>query len=124
MSTKKAEYLLEIAERFESLGDLPAQGDAEVFTKVTALRGLGEWTAHMFLMFGLGRADVLPYGDLAVQKAVRRLYGSRPPAGATSVAQLATREEMQAVSEGWRPYRSVATWYLWHAVETPAANWV
>jgi DNA-3-methyladenine glycosylase II len=87
------------------LGSLP---DEEVIALVTQIRGVGEWTAHMLLMSSLGRLDVLPVGDYGVRKAARDLYG---------LDDLPKPDELTALAEGWRPYRSVASWYLWRATE-------
>jgi DNA-3-methyladenine glycosylase II len=91
---------------------LPRMEDGEVIAAVTQIRGVGVWTAHMLLMFSLGRPDVLPVGDYGVRKAARDLYG---------LASLPKPPELEAIAEPWRPYRSVACWYLWrHAdVTTP-----
>jgi 3-methyladenine DNA glycosylase/8-oxoguanine DNA glycosylase len=78
---------------------------------VTQIRGVGEWTAHMLLMFSLGRPDILPVGDYGVRKAARDLYG---------LADLPKRAELEALAEPWRPYRSVATWYLWRSMDPVA----
>lgn len=75
---------------------------------VTQVRGVGEWTAHMLLMFSLGHPDILPVGDYGVRKAARDLYG---------LADLPKRAELEAIAEPWRPYRSVATWYLWRSMD-------
>ena len=82
--------------------------DAAVIEAVTQLRGIGEWTAHMLLMFSLGRPDVLPVGDYGVRKGSMQLYG---------LAELPGRAELEALAEPWRPYRSVAAWYLWRAAD-------
>ena len=82
--------------------------DEAVVEAVTQVRGVGEWTAHMLLMFSLGRPDVLPVGDYGVRKAARDLYG---------LADLPKPRELEALGEAWRPYRSVATWYLWRSTE-------
>ncbi len=82
--------------------------DDAVVEAVTQVRGVGEWTAHMLLMFSLGRPDVLPVGDYGVCKAARDLYG---------LADLPKRAELEALGERWRPYRSIATWYLWRSTE-------
>jgi DNA-3-methyladenine glycosylase II len=86
--------------------------DAAVLEAVTRVRGIGEWTAHMLLMFSLGRPDVLPVGDYGVRKAAMRLYG---------LPALPGRKQLEALAEPWRPYRSVASWYLWRVedVATP-----
>jgi len=86
----------------------PHMDDAAVVDALTQLRGVGEWTAHMLLMFSLGRPDVLPVGDYGVRKGARRLYG---------LAELPTPRELEALAEPWRPYRSIASWYLWRAAE-------
>ena len=86
--------------------------DAEVVEAVTRVRGIGEWTAHMLLIFSLGRPDVLPVGDYGVRKGVCSLY---------ELPALPKRAELEALAEPWRPWRSVASWYLWRQPErTPA----
>ena len=87
---------------------IPHLADDAIVSAVTQIRGVGEWTAHMLLMFALGRPDVLPVGDYGVRKAARDLYG---------LADLPKRSELEALGERWRPYRSVATWYLWRSTE-------
>jgi DNA-3-methyladenine glycosylase II len=82
--------------------------DDVVVTKLTAIKGIGEWTAHMLLMFNLGRLDVLPVGDYGVRKGVQSLYRLR---------DLPNRATLMAIGERWRPYRSVASWYIWRSVE-------
>ena len=91
---------------------LPRMEDDEVIAAVTRIRGVGVWTAHMLLMFSLGRPDVLPVGDYGVRKAARDLYG---------LDSLPKPRELEAIAESWQPYRSVACWYLWrHAdITTP-----
>lgn len=88
---------------------LSSMSDEEVVEVVTQIRGVGEWTAHMLLMFSLGRPDVLPVGDYGVRKGARLLY---------RLPELPARRELEALAERWRPYRSVASWYLWRAAET------
>lgn len=81
----------------------------------------------MFMMFSLGRADVLPVGDIAVRKAFRRLYGvtqNMAEKSETSVAEhqdLPNRKQMEALTECWKPYRTIGSWYMWHVVETSSA---
>ncbi len=86
--------------------------DQAVVEAVTVIHGVGEWTAHMLLMFSLGRPDVLPVGDYGIRKGVQSLYGMK---------ELPGPGELDGVAETWRPYRSVASWYVWrHAdVATP-----
>jgi DNA-3-methyladenine glycosylase II len=82
--------------------------DDAVVEAVTQLRGVGGWTAHMMLMMSLGRPDVLPVGDYGVRKAARDLYG---------LADLPKPKELTALAEPWRPYRSIAAWYLWRSMD-------
>ncbi len=82
--------------------------DQEVVDAVTQLRGIGEWTAHMLLMFSLGRPDVLPVGDYGVRKGAQMLY---------ELEDLPKPAELTSLAERWRPYRSVGAWYLWAVVD-------
>ena len=82
--------------------------DADVVEAVTRIKGIGEWTAHMLLMFSLGSLDVLPVGDYGVRKGAQQLYG---------LSALPARKELEVLGERWRPYRSVASWYLWRSME-------
>lgn len=84
------------------------RSDDEIMAELTAIKGIGRWTAEMFLMFHLGRPDVLPLQDLGLIKAIDRYY----PA-----ATRRTRRDYEAVALPWRPYRSVATWFLWRALD-------
>jgi DNA-3-methyladenine glycosylase II len=115
LSRQKVESVRAIATAFDERRldgrRLARLADAAVVESVTQVRGVGEWTAHMLLMFSLGRPDVLPVGDYGVRKAARDLYG---------LAELPTRKELEALGEAWRPYRSVATWYLWRSTELGA----
>lgn len=87
---------------------LPALSDDEVLAQVTAVKGIGEWTAHMLLMFDLGRPDVLPVGDLGVRNGMRIAYG---------LDKTPTPAEARGIGAPWAPYRSVGSWYMWRAVE-------
>lgn len=109
VSPQKRGYLRDLAARTRS-GDLPVSRlarmrDDEVVEVVTRVKGIGRWTAEMFLMFSLGRPDVFSTGDLGLQKAMRRLYRVRTPDG------------MLRVAERWRPHRTAACWYLWRSLE-------
>jgi DNA-3-methyladenine glycosylase II len=84
--------------------------DDEVIEALTSVKGIGRWTAEMFLMFRLHRPDVLPVGDLGIVKAVQRAYKLR---------SLPSPERLTKIGETWRPYRSVACWYLWASLDTP-----
>ena len=112
LSRPKIAYLRSLAEHvlsgeleLDRLGEL---SDEEVTRDVTAVKGLGRWTADMFLIFHLGRPDVLPVGDLGVRRAVERLYG---------LETLPSAEELERLGERWRPYRSLASLYLWHSLD-------
>jgi len=113
-SDRKAEYVLGLAADVKSgripLEDVDAMPDHEVIETLTAVRGVGEWTAQMFLMFRLGRPDVLPTLDLGVQTAIKRLYGLRSHPKPERVAKIGAK---------WAPYRTVASWYLWRVVDNP-----
>jgi DNA-3-methyladenine glycosylase II len=114
LSERKAEYIRDLAARVQR-GTLPIEtlddlADAEVITALTTVRGIGEWTAQMFLMFRLGRSDVLPVLDLGVQNAVKKLYKLRAHPKPERVAKIGAP---------WAPYRTVAAWYLWRAVDEP-----
>ena len=113
VSRQKASYLRDLAERVVSGGlDLDALGgmpDDAVTEALTAVRGVGEWSAHMFLMFELGRPDVLPVGDLGVRNGMRAAYG---------LDEAPTPAQAREIGEPWTPYRTVGSWYMWRAVET------
>ena len=115
LSRQKITALRSIAEHFDdgrvSGRRLARMGDEDVIECVTQIRGVGVWTAHMLLMFSLGRPDVLPVGDYGVRKGAMQLYGLR---------ELPKPKELEALAEPWRPYRSVASWYLWRVVDTIA----
>ncbi len=108
LSTPKARYILNLVEHIHTgqlqLEHLKEMGDEEVITQLTAVKGIGRWTAEMCLIFTLGRPDVLPVDDLGFVEAVRVAYDlpARP-----------TPKELQARGELWRPYRTFATWYMW-----------
>jgi DNA-3-methyladenine glycosylase II len=112
LSRQKTAALRSIAEAFlEGSVDarrLPRMEDEEVIAAVTQIRGVGVWTAHMLLMFSLGRPDVLPVGDYGIRKAARDLYG---------LDSLPNPRELEDIARPWKPYRSVACWYLWRHAE-------
>lgn len=112
LSNAKVRYVRSLAEHVLSgeleLDKLDSLGDEEVEREVTAVKGLGQWTAHMFLIFHLGRPDVLPVGDLGVRRAVERAYG---------LEELPSAEELERLGERWAPYRSLASLYLWESLD-------
>ena len=116
MSRPKVGYLRSLAEhvldgtiQLERLDELP---DDEVIRELVAVKGLGEWTAHMFLMFQLGRPDVLPVGDLGIRRAVERAYG---------LAAIPGPAELERIAEPWRPWRTLACRYLWESLDNAPA---
>jgi len=108
LSRQKSGYLRDLASRFRdgqlTARDLRRMSDEEVIEALTAVKGIGRWTAEMFLIFCLKRPDVWPVDDLGILKALKRLYKMR---------RLPDRKKALALGERWRPYRTVATWYLW-----------
>lgn len=111
LSSKKIEYLkdlsIRIADHRLDLNLLYTMTDEDIINQLTEVKGIGRWTAEMFLIFCLGRPDVLPVGDLGIRKAIQRVY---------SLPELPTPSTILAISHPWKPYRSVATWYLWKSM--------
>ena len=108
LSAQKLSYLRDLANhtaagtiRFEGLAQRP---DEEVIAELTQVKGIGVWTAHMFLIFALRRPDVLPVGDYGIRASMKKAYG---------LAELPKPSEMERIAQPWRPYASVACWYLW-----------
>lgn len=116
LSVRKAEYLSGIARTFLDGGldddKLAAAPDDEVRASLCALRGVGPWTAEMYLIFHLRRPDVLPLGDIGLHRAARRIYGWPDGEGAE-----ATKKRLVEIGETWRPWRTVAVWYLWRELD-------
>lgn len=111
LSARKCEYIQDLAQRFAGgavhVHRWPDMGDEEVIEDLIQVRGIGRWTAEMFLMFNLLRPDVFPLGDLGLQKAIRLAYFKRK-------VSLQTMAKLGAT---WKPWRSVATWYLWRSLD-------
>ncbi len=114
LSGQKTRYIKDLASRvldgsvrFDHLDQLT---NAEIITELTAVKGIGEWTVHMFLMFCMGRFNVLPVGDLGIKNAVGRLYSLNTLPSPADIEQIAAKN-------GWKPYESVASWYLWKSLE-------
>ena len=101
LSAKTAEGLLDFAK-------LPELPDEEVIQHLTQVKGIGVWTAHMFLMFSLRRPNVLPTGDYGIQVAIKKHYKKR---------KLPKPKDMEKIARPWEPYRSVACWYLWRSLD-------
>ncbi len=116
LSRQKQGYLRDLAEKaagghlpFDSLDALP---DGDVIQALTSVKGVGAWTAQIFLMFRLGRADILPVADLGIQKAIQRAYRLRALPKPLRVAAIGAR---------WAPHRTIASWYLWRSLDGAAA---
>ena len=95
------------------LAEIRRMSEAEIVERLTQVRGIGEWSVHMFLMFQLGRADVLPTKDYGIRKGFQHVYGLDDEPKPQAILEYAER---------WRPYRSIASWYLWRAVDQKNAN--
>jgi DNA-3-methyladenine glycosylase II len=112
LSQGKAKYVLDLAAktatRQVNFGKLAGMSDVEVVEHLTQVKGVGVWTAHMFLMFALRRLNVLPTGDLGIRSAVKKAYG---------LAELPKPGEMEEIARGWHPYCSVACWYMWRSLD-------
>ena len=112
LSRQKIAYLKDLATKVQGgalqLAMLPMHSDAEVIRQLMGVKGIGRWTAEMFLIFALGRLDVFPVDDLGIRKAMQRAYGyKRLPAPVT----------MHRHARKWIPYRTIATWYLWRSLD-------
>jgi DNA-3-methyladenine glycosylase II len=116
LSRAKVLYVRDLAAHVQDgrldLRALPAHSDEDAITALTAVKGIGTWTAEVFLMFHLERPDVFPSGDLALMVAIQRAYEMRT---------RPTPAKARALAETWRPHRSVASWYLWQSLSSPAA---
>jgi len=116
LSKQKTTYIRDLARHARDgrvvFEELAALDDVAIIERLTQVKGIGVWTVHMFLIFALRRTDVLPTGDLGIRNAIRRAY---------AMAEPPTPAEMEAMAQRWRPYCSVASWYLWRSLE-PNAN--
>lgn len=115
LSAQKTAYIRDLARQtrdrrviFEQLAEL---SDDQVIEQLTQVKGIGAWTVHMFLIFALRRANVLPTGDLGIRNAIRKAYG---------LAEMPKPTQIESLAEPWRPYRTVASWYLWRSLESDA----
>ncbi len=117
LSRQKMGYMrdlaLHVAEGRLKFAELPALPDEEIVKRIIAVKGLGEWSAHMFLMFHLGRPDVLPILDLGVRNGMRITY---------NLSASPTPKEALLIGAPWAPYRSVGSWYMWRATEPTAPD--
>ncbi|PYX07747.1 MAG: DNA-3-methyladenine glycosylase 2 family protein [Acidobacteria bacterium] len=112
LSKQKSSYLRDLAAKTHegklNFQTLPTLSDDEVIEHLTQVKGIGVWTAHMFLMFALRRPNVLPTGDFGVRMAMKKYYKKR---------KLPKPEQMEKIAKAWEPYRSVACWYLWKSLD-------
>jgi len=114
LSRPKANYIRDLAQHIVDgkikFDRFDALSNDEIMRELIDVKGIGEWTVHMFLMFGLGRLDVLPVGDLGIRNSMRRLY---------SFDHAPTPEEIKAIAKkhNWSPYESIASWYIWQNLD-------
>lgn len=112
LSVRKVEYMKDLAQHFENGGLHAANWDAlddeTIIAELTAIRGIGRWTAEMFLIFYLMRPDVLPLDDIGLIKGISEAYFSKEPV---------SRSEAKEVAANWAPWRTVATWYMWRSMD-------
>ncbi|MFO0790873.1 MAG: DNA-3-methyladenine glycosylase [Pirellulales bacterium] len=112
LSNAKVLYLHSLANHFlentRQIRQWPRMDDEAIIAELTTIKGIGRWTAEMFLIFGLGRPDVFPLDDLGLLKGIYRLYNGGEKLG---------KAEVMAVGEAWRPYRSLGTWYMWRVLD-------
>lgn len=118
LSKRKAEYILDLAQHFEQRkvhpDDWYAMEDEAVVAELCAIRGIGRWTADMFLIFNLQRPDVLPLDDASLIRAISHHYFSGEPV---------SRFEAREVAQAWAPWRTVATWYLWRSLDPASVQY-
>jgi len=117
-SYAKGRYVLDLAQhivdgkvKFDHLDSL---SNEDIIKELTAVKGIGEWTVHMFLMFCMGRLDILPVGDLGIRNGIRVLYGFEDTPTPDQIRQV-------AVTNQWHPYESVASWYVWQSLDNAPA---
>jgi DNA-3-methyladenine glycosylase II len=112
LSAQKASYLKDLAKRFVrreiEVRRFPRMSSAEIIEHLVHVKGIGEWTAHMVLIFTLGRRDILPTGDLGIRKGFQAAYG---------LESLPKKTEMERLAASWREHASIASWYLWRAAD-------
>lgn len=114
LSAQKANYIRDLAQHVTDgrldFDNIESLSNADIIAKLTDIKGVGEWTAHMFLMFGMGRLDVLAHGDLGIRNGIRALYG---------LEHAPTPADIQKIADerGWHPYESIACWYIWYSLD-------
>ena len=117
LSRQKLSYIRDLAKKTQSreidFAKLPRLSDAAVIEHLTRVKGIGVWSAQMFLLFTLRRPDVLPSTDFGIQNAIRQAYGKR---------KLPKPKHVEKLGRAWHPYCSVASWYLWRSLDKAASN--
>ena len=117
LSSQKINYVRNLADYFENNSfekkDVERMTDEEISRELTQIKGIGQWTVDMFLMFTLNRADILPYGDLGIQKGIMKILNKK---------NLPSKKEMENCSKKWMPYRTIACWYLWRITDDKFAK--
>jgi DNA-3-methyladenine glycosylase II len=112
LSKMKIMYIKDLSKKIQSkqlnMRKISTKSDEYVVEHLTDVKGIGRWTAEMFLIFSLGRLDVLPVGDLGLKKGIQLMY---------SLKELPNEKEIERIAESWKPYRTVATWYLWKSLQ-------
>jgi DNA-3-methyladenine glycosylase II len=112
VSQQKAQYCIDLTTKVNDgqvqLSSFGRRSDEEITAELTQVKGIGVWTAQMFLIFGLGRLDVMPANDLGIRNAILKAY---------SLEELPVEKEIIKLSEPWRPYASIASWYLWRSLD-------
>jgi len=112
LSGMKIEYLKDLARHVEQgrldMKSLAKMSDEDVISSLTQVKGIGRWTAEMFLIFSLGRQDVFPADDLGLRKGVQRAF---------SLSEIPKPREVEKIGQRWKPYRTIATWYLWKSLQ-------
>lgn len=114
LSRQKATYIQDLAQKVTNgeihFHELDTMTNDEIIATLTKIKGVGIWTVHMFLMFCMGRLDVLPTGDLGIQNGIQKLYNLTTRPDAKIIEELAVKNQ-------WHPYKSVASWYVWHSLD-------
>jgi DNA-3-methyladenine glycosylase II len=112
LSKMKVSYIKDLSKKIETnqlnMRQISTESNESIIEQLTNVKGIGRWTAEMFLIFSLGRLDVLPVGDLGLKKGIQLMH---------SFNDLPNEKEIEQLAESWRPYRTVATWYLWKSLQ-------
>lgn len=114
LSRQKGGYIQDLARKVidgtVQFNHLDALSNEDIVIELTQVKGVGVWTVHMFLMFCMGRLDVLPVGDLGIKNGIQKLYQPNTPTTVADIERIATENQ-------WHPYESIASWYIWHSLD-------